>query len=292
MTLPEGFLFSQSSLQAYVTCPRKFELAYIHHTAWPALRSRPALESERLEQMGSAFHRLAHQHLLGLPASRLQAAVASTPNSQGLLERWWEAFMSYGDNLPPAPGEIAAIRKLPEISLVMPASFGEFGSFPYRLFARYDALALVDSAEGRTVHILDWKTSHFQPRRQRLLEQLQSRVYPYVLVNAGAEINSGRHFQPSQVEMIYWYAEFPDQPIHLPYSTSQARRDAEFLARLIERIELGARSGFEPAPKSKACSFCVYRSYCDYGTDAGDLSAAGDDIDLPLEFNPVDEIEL
>ena len=46
-SLPEGFRFSQSSLQDYVDCRRRFQLRYLQNLAWPALQSEPALENER-----------------------------------------------------------------------------------------------------------------------------------------------------------------------------------------------------------------------------------------------------
>src|SRR5574341_339738 len=86
MPLPVPFTFSQSSLQDYADCPRRFQLRYIDQLAWPAVETEPVAENERRQQEGQLFHRLAQQHLLGLPAENL-ARLANTPN----LERWWLA---------------------------------------------------------------------------------------------------------------------------------------------------------------------------------------------------------
>ncbi|NCT22292.1 PD-(D/E)XK nuclease family protein, partial [bacterium] len=59
------FTFSQSSLQDYADCPRRFQLRYIEQLAWPAVETEPALENERRQQEGLLFHRLAQQHLIG-----------------------------------------------------------------------------------------------------------------------------------------------------------------------------------------------------------------------------------
>jgi hypothetical protein len=283
MGLPQGFLFSQSSLQAFGTCPRKFELQYLQHLAWPAVKSEPAMKQERTEKLGAAFHRLAQQHLSGLPQDRLLASASANRLSTGQLESWWEAFMDYGDRLPPAPGELASIRKLPEVSLVMEADFGEFGRYPYRLIAKYDALALVDCGEERTASILDWKTWKGKPNRDHLLEKVQTQVYSYILVHAGAQYNEGKPFHPDQVEMIYWFAEYPDQPIRLPYTVSRYQQDAARLAGLIKLVEKSDVQGYVQSDDAKSCPWCVYRSLCDRGVEAGGLDGAEEPDDFQLD---------
>ncbi|MBA4379648.1 MAG: hypothetical protein C0393_03000 [Anaerolinea sp.] len=70
-TIPTPFTFSQSSLQDYADCPRRFQLRYIEELAWPAVESEPALENERHQQEGLFFHRLVQQRLVGLPVEKL-----------------------------------------------------------------------------------------------------------------------------------------------------------------------------------------------------------------------------
>jgi len=41
LELPSTFAFSQSSLQSYVNCPRRFWLAYVEELTWPALEVAP-----------------------------------------------------------------------------------------------------------------------------------------------------------------------------------------------------------------------------------------------------------
>lgn len=55
MPLPDSFQFSQSSLQDYVDCPRRFELRYILHQKWPALQTQPVIEFEHHMEQGSGF---------------------------------------------------------------------------------------------------------------------------------------------------------------------------------------------------------------------------------------------
>ena len=57
MPLPPDFQFSQSSLQDFETCPRRFELRYLQRLSWPAIESEPIQVAERLAQLGADFHR-------------------------------------------------------------------------------------------------------------------------------------------------------------------------------------------------------------------------------------------
>src|SRR3972149_6069971 len=83
---------SQASLQDYNDCPRRFELRYIQKLSYPAIETEPALENEKHLQEGEYFHRLAQQHLIGIPADQI-TKLANTPHPQ----RWWENFLAAPD---------------------------------------------------------------------------------------------------------------------------------------------------------------------------------------------------
>jgi hypothetical protein len=39
-------------------------------------------------------------------------------------------------------------------------------------------------------------------------------LYPYLLVEAGKQyLNGGLAFRPEQIQMMYWYTAFPNEPI-------------------------------------------------------------------------------
>ena len=52
MPLPEDFAFSQSALQDYADCARRFELRYVRDVRWPALETQSALAHETQTQKG------------------------------------------------------------------------------------------------------------------------------------------------------------------------------------------------------------------------------------------------
>lgn len=262
MGLTEEFQFSQGNLQDYVDCPRRFQLRYLLQVAWPAVEAEPAAEHETQVLAGEAFHRLVHQHLLGI----VSADTVRLPEMP-LLEEWWRAYLAC------APADLPALR-FPEVTLSAPLG-------AHRLVARYDLIALEPA--GRAV-IVDWKTSAKRPTREWLVSRLQTRVYRYLLVRAGASLwPAAPAIRPEQIEMIYWFANFPEEPERLLYDAVQYAADGELLAELAAEIAQRADPIFPLTSDVRRCLFCVYRSLCGRGTAAGDLAQADDEPAEPEE---------
>jgi CRISPR/Cas system-associated exonuclease Cas4 (RecB family) len=274
--LPPYFQFTQSNLQDYVDCPRRFELRYILRQDWPALQTEPELEQEKHMRRGHLFHQLVHQLLIGLPAEQLAEQIDDED-----LQRWWESFLKSSplDGLPS--------RRLPEFSLSAP-----FAGF--RLLAKYDVLAV---EPGKKAVIVDWKTSLHRPARRTLQERMQTRLYPFLLVEAGTRLNDSSPILPEQVEMIYWFPEEPDNPERFTYSTSQYVDERANLEGLIAEIKGHAQGSFILTPNEKLCEYCIYRSLCERGKRAGafqdqdEETFADTDQPLDLDFEQIGEIE-
>ncbi len=244
--LPSPFVFSQSSLQDYFDCPRRFELRHISRLNWPAEEAEPALENERRQQEGMLFHRLAQQYLLGMPSERL-SRLAASPD----LSRWWENFQA-GFHDPKGLGKL-----YPEITLSAPIG-------NHRLLAKFDLVTIRDDQ----VSIYDWKTYHKRPRNEWMAVRLQTRVYRYLLSVAGASLNNGRSIPPQNIEMIYWYTDYPNEAAVFRYDQAQFSRDASGLEKLVTEIE--GLSEFILTDDQGKCRYCPYRSYCKRGGVAGD----------------------
>jgi RecB family exonuclease len=167
MNLPTNLTFSQSSLQDFEQCPRRFRLRYIEQQRWPAIESEPVAEAERLARLGADFHRLVHQHLIGLEPSLLSDSLAAQSAD---LRRWWNSYLA---QRPPQLAEAAALY--PELKL----SASLRG---YLLLARFDALAHL--ADG-TFLIIDWKTAHNKPTREALARRMQTRVLSFLRLCSG-----------------------------------------------------------------------------------------------------------
>ena len=275
MTLPTDFQFSQGSLQDYVDCPRRFQLRYLLRLAWPAMEAEPPLESERHLQQGAAFHRLVHQHTLGIAQERLSSTVTGAN-----LRRWWHNYLERGPEGLPA-------SRYPEVVLSAPLG-------GYRLIAKYDLIA-VDA--GRQAVIVDWKTSRRRPRRRYLAERLQTKVYPYLLVRAGDHFNGGRPFEPERVEMVYWFAEYPDDSQRFAYDTTQYEADEAYLTSLVGQVANLSNSSYPLTTRERRCRYCLYRSLCQRGVRAGALDEIEDELelgegfDISLDFEQIAEIE-
>jgi predicted RecB family nuclease len=269
--IQKPFTFSQSSLQDYADCPRRFQLRYIEQLHWPAVESEPVLENEHRQIEGQTFHRLVQQQLLGLPSEKL-SRLANTPN----LERWWQNFLLFNlvDN---------DYTQFAELSLSCPIN-------EHRLLAKYDLIAI---KPGQKALILDWKTYAKRPRDEWIATRWQTRVYRALLTKAGAHLNNNVPLEPEQIEMIYWYAEFPSKPARFSYDKNQFKRDWSAIEKIVS--EVSSEKGFPLTEDEKTCRFCMYRSYCERGRQAGVLDEAEaefeSDTTFDVNFEQIGEIE-
>jgi hypothetical protein len=255
----ERFEFSQSNLQDFTDCRRRFLLRYIQHVAWPAVQAEPAREYERYIQRGERFHRLAQQYLIGVPEAALNRMAEADEDEN--LQRWWENFLTC---IPPVLNSCAGFQPRRFVEVTLAAPLGRF-----RLVAKYDLVLC--SADGRLI-IFDWKTGIKKPGRTHLQERLQTRVYPFLMVQAGAALNQGRSVQPEQVEMVYWFAEPELQEERFQYDSARFDEDRHRLENLLALITGLSPEEFHMAESEKACPYCVYRSLCRRGGKAGELA--------------------
>jgi CRISPR/Cas system-associated exonuclease Cas4 (RecB family) len=285
--LPSDFHFSQSSLQDYTDCPRRFQLRYLLNLAWPAVEAEPVQENEQRMLMGGIFHQLIHQHLLGLPQERLTQIAADEH-----LARWWRNYLNHAADLSSllnlAGSQATTDLQLhPEVLLSAPLG-------NYRLVAKYDLIAI---QPGVRIFIIDWKTTRKPPSRQWLEQRLQTLVYPYLLVEAGTHLNTGTPIRPEQVEMIYWFAEQPDEIRRFAYHQKKYQEDGRYLASLVSEIESLGDADFALTSDRRRCSYCKYRSYCDRGVHAGTLDEMEDGLEVidegevAIDFEHIAEIE-
>jgi len=267
MALPETFQFSQGSLQDYVDCQRRFQLRHVLMQPWPALITEPALEAERHAQRGADLHHLAHQQTLGLDAERLEATIHDE-----VLARWWHTFLAH------RPQDLPETARRAEVTVAAPLA-------GYRLVAKYDLLAV---EPGERLVVVDWKTALKRPSRAALAGRLQTRVYRYLAVKAGAAFNGSRPPRPEQVEMIYWFAEFGGASERFPYDTDQHAADGDYLAGLMAEIAARSEPIWPLTLDERRCRLCTYRSLCERGVTAAFLSELEDDlepseVDIDLE---------
>ena len=87
--LPSDFVFSQSSLQAFDDCPRRFWLTYVEALPWPALEAAPVREHERMMRLGATFHRLVERAESGIEVN------AHGSDFEEPLAQWLTAYLNH-----------------------------------------------------------------------------------------------------------------------------------------------------------------------------------------------------
>ncbi|MFN0086069.1 MAG: RecB family exonuclease [Blastocatellia bacterium] len=279
----DEFIFSQSALQDYVECPRRFELRYIREVKWPALETQSVIEFEGAMQRGQEFHHLLHQHALGVPARVIEATIRD-----GEMRLWWDACQRWQAERLPA-------ERHPEIMLT--ASIGE-----RLLMAKYDLIAR--TPEGEFL-IVDWKTGRSK-RPGVLASRMQTLVYPFVLARAGDWLNDGAPIPPERIRMIYWFAE-DGRAVEFTLDAGKLAADERRLAALLDELfawTTGDRQpptddrrpyAFPMTDVERRCGFCVYRSLCNRGEAASGLEELEEGEELPaavsLDLDALEEIE-
>jgi len=284
MTLPKGFLFSQSNLQDYVDCQRRFQLRHLDHLAWPAVEAEPLKDYERLVDLGFHFHKIVRQHLLGVPEALIEESLGDD-ETMGL---WWRNYLhsSQGGCLEiiHQPG-----NQLYEEITLSTALGG------YRLVAQYDLLIV--TPVGKLV-IVDWKTSQKRGRRDWLAARLQTHIYPFVLSRAAHVVTGGEPVEPTQIEMIYWFTNYPEQPERFNYTGAAYKEDDQYLENLIGMISQKSDQVYPLTPDVKRCLYCTYRSLCNRGVKPGEIFQLEDwqsdepsVEDVSIDYEQIGEIE-
>jgi len=241
-----NFSFSQSSLQDFVDCQKRFELRYLLRIRWPGFVTDEPEEVRRSVILGNRFHLLCHQFFTGLPVDTIRQSI----DDEALLE-WWNNFLNWRQD---ALGEG---QYLPEITLHSHLAGRQ-------VVAKFDLLQVY----GTGIRIYDWKTSSTRHARSWLEKKIQTTLYPLVLCLAGQNLSSDPTLHsPENIEMVYWFANHPQNPEILSYSRYQFDEDRQYIEELINQISSIPRGNFEMTEDQRLCRFCTYRSFCDRHPD-------------------------
>jgi len=294
--LDETFAFSQSSLQSYINCPRRFWLAYVQRLPWPAIEAAPIQDHEHLMRLGATFHRLVERAEIGMDPAVLAAGLEYP------LDQWFDAYQQQRPlDLPAQFVEVEYILSIPFGLNANPTDSASSSSMTYRLAAKYD---LVAAEENGRVVIIDWKTNRRRSDPLGLQQRLQTIVYPYVMVEASQHLPWGP-IQPEQVEMRYWFVAEPGQPVIFRYDSRQHATNHARLQQVLADILAGQTEADFPKVadnelnRKRFCNYCAYRSKCNRGLLAGELDELDDeeeffvvDVESALEFTLDDVGEL
>lgn len=255
-----GHLFSQHSLNTYARCKRRFYLRYIAQQPWPVPESDDLADYEAHLARGRIFHQWVARALLGIDMEQIAGA-----SEDAQLRSWWRAFRRFDRaSLPQALQEV-------ELALVVPLG-------DYRLYARYDLLALDEQGGGV---IVDWKTLESVPPYHVLRDRWQTRVYLHVLAAAGQVVSGGAPLDPARLEMLYWFADH-EQSVTVPFSQAEQQRNARTLPALVNEIVALPAEGFTLTDDLRQCVRCNFRTLC--GRAGGAPSQAADWLDEEIDF--------
>jgi len=268
--------FSQSNLQDFRECPRRFQLKVVDQISWPAAYLEPLSGLEQATEIGNKFHQLCHQYFSGIDPGTLEISITNPD-----LKNMWENFIEFGM-------EIDAESRYSEIILSSPF-------LGHHLIAKYDLV--IQTPDGKFI-IFDWKTSSRKPSRTILSQRFQTFLYPYIFTKAGNSVFKTTQPAPSDISMNYFYPMSSDPEEIFPYSDSLYVENIRVLTNTITEIEDFISSGrvFPLTDNIEECSKCIYRSLCERGVRAGeiDIFAEIDQEDLSdiyFDLDDINEIE-
>ncbi len=225
---------SQTHLSVLTLCPRKFQYLYLDQIGGIAPPTQQQV-------WGNQFHQLMQQQDLGLP-------LIQSPDPH--LARCVTALQAAAPHL--------FDRTLDRQS-------------EYRLGLRLGSHVLVAVCDRLVVQsdratLYDWKTYARPLSSQQLAQSWQTRLYLYVLAEAGP-------YSPSALSMVYWFVRLtPDHPapqsVTLPYSAEQHQRTHAELTRLVQQLDQWLeRYDQQSLPQlpltSPHCTTCPFALCCD-----------------------------
>ncbi len=241
----EHINLSASSLALLEHCPRLFRHVYLERLIWPATA---AFEHEPERKHGQQFHRLVEWHSQGRDVE------PRLPSLDEEVQQWWQVFLA-------SPHAYPQGRVFAELPLWQRIE-------GFKLIARLDRLVMLPGS----LHIVDWKTERQRPPDKRLAENWQVRLYPLLLCGVAVRASGAEHSQlplegpfcPEQVQLTFWYAQHPQQPFHLHYSTAAYEQDLAHLKTTLSHLRQLEAQDFPMTPHTERCGSCLFRSRC-YG---------------------------
>ncbi|MEL7036645.1 MAG: PD-(D/E)XK nuclease family protein [Cyanobacteria bacterium J06592_8] len=205
---------SQQHLNTFSTCPRRFQYTYLELLISPLSPDK----EERLT-WGNRFHLLMQQRELGLPIDNLI-------DEDSELGKDLKALVNAAPDLFNQDSNIdSSEQNFREAEHQRTLTFGN-----HLLVGVYDLLI----AEKNTAQILDWKTYPRPQNPTRIIQNWQTRLYPYLLVET-------HNYLPEQVSMTYWFVQsrknYKPQSLELPYNNQKHQQTHQDLSELIDKLD-------------------------------------------------------
>ena len=247
---------SQSAIDTYQRCPRRYYLRYVRGLDWPAPLTSSELDFEQAMRRGEHFHLLIQQQSLGMDVTPMVDA-----SDDEILRNWWHSFLDHARTHMPA----VTRAQYTEVELAVTIE-------GVTVVAKFDNLAI---EEDGGILIFDWKTG--TPRTvEHLARTWQSVVYQFIATERGGQLRQPATLpkvEARQVHLTYWHARDAQHPVRLPYDDQMheegRRRLTSVIAEMKGLIECDQEAVFVHTPNEGECRHCPYRSYCERGREAG-----------------------
>lgn len=232
---------SQGQLNLLKTCPRKYQHTYIDKLTAP-----PHPKQQEHLIFGSRFHLLMQQRELGLPIESILAKDDKLSQCFNVFnDKKSDVFQLESDN-----------------NIWREAEHNRILNFQgYLLTVVYDLLI----AEENQAQIIDWKTYPVPEKPEKLKENWQTRLYPFVLVET-------TNYLPEHISMTYCFVQSSDTgekpSIKFNYSQVEHEKNKQDLTQILNQLsiwlqnyELGKEFPQEPE-NSKLCNYCAFAIRC------------------------------
>ena len=229
-------ILTQTQISAYERCRYFYYLRNVRKLVWPI----EAGESKNVRQ-GDDFHLLVRQLILGFPAESL-----IVPEKDENVRRWLDVYCS----VQPlgSPEQVFAEK---EVSLL-------FADVLW--LGKFDALTVNDDR----LTIYDWKTGSARPEQEKYQKAPQTRLYRFLARSCASRlIGAGLHAVPAEnIEMVYWFPEYPDREVRLPYSEEEYQLDMTWIKTRAREMSSVEESDYPRTQNTRHCRFCAYRTFC------------------------------
>lgn len=230
--------FSASQVEAFTRCKRQYYYGSLVRLNWPAPFDRDFQKAEALTALGRDFHLAVQRVIQGI--FTIDEAIRM---NYGAVKKWLEQFKQ--SVVLPSDGAVYA-----ELPLTMTVGEDIWNG-------KIDALAL----SGERVTIYDWKTARRPGTRAIYADAAQTKLYRALVVANRAALGIDPLRFP-EIEMVYWFANFPDQPLRFSYSEAAYADDIAALTALSEKMRSTDEADYPRTRDSKICAWCRYRTYC------------------------------
>ena len=123
-----------------------------------------------------------------------------------------------------------------------------------KIMAKFDLLVV----EDKKIKIIDFKTNEREYRVKNIEDNIQTKVYMYILGE-----NLKRIFPKARLEdifMEYFQLNFPKNKIIIEYNEKKHEKNKMFLQKLIRKIEKDKKTFFER--EFENCEKCGFETFC------------------------------